>query len=525
MASVDTKPGVFTWESAYRLCQSDDALGLALVAGLTMLVTFVTLQSIYRIWFHPLCCFPGPWYLAVSGLPTRVRKHIKGNCARRVLDLHRRYGPSVRIGPNMISVDGSIGWPDVYARREPGKPEFAKPSSFIKTTPKSIFFAPQHVHQRQRRHVALGLSDRAFQYQEPVIRKYIDLLIDRLSERANGQSVDIVQWFNFTTFDIIGDLAFSHSFDCLEKNCYHPWIQSVLGAIRGISLLQFSVELPVVGWFVLKLLGTVSVVLTSNLQSFASNVARKRINQAADVGKERPDLVTYMLREAQDGSPGMSESEILQNAFTLILAGSETTAAALSGIFFHLSQNEECKARLMEEIRTAFKTEEEVDARAASQLPYLLACINEGLRMYPPLAGPVSRLSPGGFVDGKYVPAKTRVSIFPSATFRNPSNFIEPNTFLPQRWLPSTHELYEERFAGDNRSVFKPFSYGPRDCVGKNLAYSEMRLIISLFFLRFDLELPFDQSSWQDSQRVFVVWDRSPLYIKIRERKDSGISK
>lgn len=105
------------------------------------------------------------------------------------------------------------------------------------------------------------------------------------------------------------------------------------------------------------------------------------------------------------------------------------------------------------------------------------------------------------------------------STFRNPKHWIEPDSYIPERWLPSTHPLHEDRFGYDNHSVFKPFSYGPRDCIGQNLAFMEMRLIIAKLLYRFDFELVPGQEAWQSSQRFFIIWEKGPLYVKFRLRE------
>lgn len=69
--------------------------------------------------------------------------------------------------------------------------------------------------------------------------------------------------------------------------------------------------------------------------------------------------------------------------------------------------------------------------------------------------------------------------------------------------------------------AFKPFSNGPRDCIGKNLAYTEMRLILSRGFLRFDFEsLQPESENWLSRQRAYTLWDKPPLKIKLKERTD-----
>lgn len=65
--------------------------------------------------------------------------------------------------------------------------------------------------------------------------------------------------------------------------------------------------------------------------------------------------------------------------------------------------------------------------------------------------------------------------------------------------------------------MFKPFSHGPRDCIGKNLAFSEMRLIICRLLHRFNIELVPGQDGWHDNQKIFGIWQKEPLYIRLRE--------
>lgn len=84
---------------------------------------------IYRLWFHPLAAVPGPTILAATHLPLHYWDSLMGIWVHRVPELHRRYGPIVRIGPSDLVIDGSIAWPEVWARK--GKDEFLKPQEFF----------------------------------------------------------------------------------------------------------------------------------------------------------------------------------------------------------------------------------------------------------------------------------------------------------------------------------------------------------------------------------------------------------
>lgn len=92
---------------------------------------------------------------------------------------------------------------------------------------------------------------------------------------------------------------------------------------------------------------------------------------------------------------------------------------------------------------------------------------------------------------------------------------------MPERWLAQDHPFYEARFALDNKAAFRPFSAGPRNCIGKNLAYAEMRLIMSRLLWNFDLELVDGYENWDSEQRIHFIWEKGPLMVKLIPRQRS----
>lgn len=114
---------------------------------------------------------------------------------------------------------------------------------------------------------------------------------------------------------------------------------------------------------------------------------------------------------------------------------------------------------------------------------------------------------------------QTVVSTYQWATFHNPANFVDPDSFLPERWLPTSHPRYDRRFERDNRAVFKPFSHGARDCIGQNLAYGEMRIMLARIMYHFDFTLDGNHDHWLDSQSIFLVWEKGPLKVKLTPRQ------
>lgn len=149
--------------------------------------------------------------------------YITGTFTWNVRKLHEKYGKIVRISPNRLAVDGSVGWSDIYSRS--GGSEFSKyPGFFGPNGDLTIVGAmTKESHRRYRRALAHAFSETVMHEQEPLITYYVDLFIRRLSDASrDGASFNMVNWLNYVTFDIVGDLSFAHSFNSLENRKGHP---------------------------------------------------------------------------------------------------------------------------------------------------------------------------------------------------------------------------------------------------------------------------------------------------------------
>jgi averantin hydroxylase len=91
-------------------------------------------------------------------------------------------------------------------------------------------------------------------------------------------------------------------------------------------------------------------------------------------------------------------------------------------------------------------------------------------------------------------------------------NFTSPEAFVPERWLDNSLE----EFANDDRSARASFSLGPRNCIGRTLAYAEMRLILAKIIYNFDIELDHERcGDWIKEQKIYVLWEKGPLFVKL----------
>lgn len=199
------------------------------------------------------------------------------------------------------------------------------------------------------------------------------------------------------------------------------------------------------------------------------------------------------------------------NAIVLIVAGSETTATALIGTTWYLLKNPSCFAKLTEEIRSTFSSLGDITGDATANCQYLHAVVEEGLRVFPPVAAGLPRDCPGAAIDGEYIPAGVTVSCENYALARDPRYWEDPDSFRPERWIGDGLK--------DDKRAFQPFSTGPRACLGVNLAYLEMRVTLAKILFVYDMELVSTEiEDWNHTCKAFGLWQKADLLVKFHPR-------
>lgn len=118
---------------------------------------------------------------------------------------------------------------------------------------------------------------------------------------------------------------------------------------------------------------------------------------------------------------------------------------------------------------------------------------------------------PGGqAILGKWIAPETRVSVHHWATYQSELNFTDADTFVPERWLGT-----DSRYAGDALDAHQPFGFGPRNCLGQNMAMHEMRLLLATILFKFNLELCDESRDWAN-QKSYALWIKTPLLVRAR---------
>lgn len=214
------------------------------------------------------------------------------------------------------------------------------------------------------------------------------------------------------------------------------------------------------------------------LDSVVGQVIAERRRTRADSG----DLLSLLLH-ARDEETGeqMSDRQLGDEVRTLLLAGHETTALALTWTWYLLSQHPEVEERLRAELASvlAGRTPGVPDL---PELAFTRMVIEEAMRLYPPVWGVTRKVVADDVIGGFFIPAKSVVAVSPYVTHRHPDVWENPERFDPDRFAP-------QHAAGRPRYAYFPFLGGPRQCIGSSFAMTEALLILATIAQRYRLRL------------------------------------
>ena len=259
-----------------------------------------------------------------------------------------------------------------------------------------------------------------------------------------------------------------------------------------------------------------------DFQALSKTQSDWRLAQKDSIKKK--DLFASLV-EAKDPETGgsLTEEQIVAETGSLLLAGSDTQGTTLAATLFYCLHYPRTLDILQHEIRTTFADVEDIRiSKQLSSCHYLRACIEESLRLSPPIGGLLLReILPGGLiVDGERLPAGVNVGVPHYAIHHNEKYYPQPFSFRPERWILSGASASElgvsEAVMALAQSAFCAFGVGKTNCIGKALAYSEMSIILARIVWLYDLRLQADSvlgegrlslGDGRSRKNEFQTWD------------------
>ncbi|KAJ5703328.1 hypothetical protein N7493_011717 [Penicillium malachiteum] len=463
---------------------------------------------LYNRFVHPLRRIPGPFLASLTPW-VQLYHGLKGDRHLWLHELHKEYGTHVRVAPNFISVNSDRGLHDIYGHgKRLQKADFYNGFTAIKGVYNTHNAIDKSMHGRKRRVLSQAFSETALKGMEDVMLLHVRQLCASLAgysvnEKETSESKGVVRnmgnWFSYLSYDVMGELCFGKSFDMLIAEGKRHMIGLVDRAANRHYVC--GLWMPLDRWHLDQIFIR---QLTQDRWNFIMNSrveANKRAQERAQAGREAKKDFFYYLLNAKDPETGkgLSTPELWGEANVLMIAGSDTTSTTLAATLFYLVRSPSALAKLVSEVRGAFsQVEEIVSGTQLNELGYLKACIDEALRLAPAVPGAIPRevMEGGAMVDGVFLPAGTNCGTPVYSIHRQEQYYRSADKFIPERWIEgATYSTSEAKWTTTKeeieatRHAFCPFSIGPRGCIGKSMAFMEMRLTLARLVFLFDMTL------------------------------------
>ncbi|HTP02141.1 MAG TPA: cytochrome P450 [Anaerolineales bacterium] len=216
----------------------------------------------------------------------------------------------------------------------------------------------------------------------------------------------------------------------------------------------------------------------AELSALVDRIIQQRKRDFRDAGDLLSSLI--MARDEHTGA-AMGDEQLRSQIMTLMLAGYETTASALTWTWYLLSKHPWAMERVRSEARRALQGRAPRYADL-EQLPYIRMALNESLRLFPPAWTLGRRALAEDQIGGYTVAPGTVIAVCIYTLHRHPAFWEDAEQFDPERFSP-------DRSAGRHKFAYVPFGAGPRQCIGNNFGVMEACLIIACIAQRFEMRL------------------------------------
>ncbi|KAH7329668.1 cytochrome P450 [Stachybotrys elegans] len=476
---------------------------LGYLAGSFTLLSVVGFVS-YRLLAHPLSRYPGPFLAKLSDIYSFYHA-ARGTLHHAMSRDHHTHGSIVRYGPNKLLFSSTEALRDIYCNSN-----ITKSDAYLVTLQGPGNYSLLNVidkdrHRVKRKLISRVISESSMRTFEPTMMEQIEVFLRKLLDNSSSQPpnpLNMTVQLKYLSLDIVALLAFGYRLNTQTDPEFRPakdglalslWYNNMILQFPLIHKLGLAPALQ-------------NIAGVRKTRDMYRNMVVKMINArlAEDRGAKH-DLYAHVADALNaEGPESIKTSEIWAEALFFLPAGGDTISTCIAGMFFYLATNPGCYKQLSEEVRSSFTSG--ADIRSGQQLAncrYLRACINETLRMSPPVGSTLWREafpSTGPWVvEGHVIPEGTQVGVDIYHLHHNPEYFPDPFVFKPERWLVDAAEVKRMNEA------FVPFSVGIRACAGKAMAYLEASLVMAKTLWYFDFESP--ETAARGPETEFLLFD------------------
>ncbi|CAK8697878.1 unnamed protein product [Clavelina lepadiformis] len=343
-----------------------------------------------------------------------------------------------------------------------------------------------------------------------LVKKWSSVIADHTSGK-----IEVFQQFSLMALDTIMNCLLSYEPNAQMQQSENIYVSSIYTLSKLIIERGRNKNLAMVFNFFYKRTkaGKDFQVNCDKVHQFSNTFMKQRRNEIADMNGNRShfDFLDILLSARDTDGNGLVDSEIRAEMDTFLFRGHDTTASALSWTLFALASHPQHQDKCAAEIMSVLGGRDEVSWSDLSSFPYLTRCIKESLRMYPPVPVISRRLDKDIGAEGKTILKGTVVQISIIGVQRSELFWKDPQTFNPDRFTT-------ESASQQNHHAFIPFSAGPRNCIGQNLAMNEIKVVLAHILQKFKLTVDHNHKIVHCHELIYRA--RGGLYLYLEKRED-----
>ncbi|KAK5110424.1 hypothetical protein LTR62_005775 [Meristemomyces frigidus] len=472
---------------------------------LLSVIALVLSWAAYSLFCSPLSAFRGP---PLAGLTDVVRSvaTARGKIDSVHRKWHKKYGTAVRIGPNTISISDPSLIKTIYATKNAWqKSPMYRPNDVLVGHQRlsNLFNTQDNAwHDKAIKPIRTFWSMSKVLDIEPYIDETLKFLVSKLDQKfvQLGKTCMMDEWLGFFAWDVTANLTFGRHYGFIEQE--QDVDNLIVDSTNGLRYFAPISQIPWLDNFLDKnpihRIGP-KPTLTGVMYAFGvvASYQQDLKTSAKPAGSVDHYLDKYIsLRETQS-EVTVDDNQLVNWLMLNILAGGDTTSAAMRAVVYYLAKNPKNYNKLVAELDSA-RLPLPAQWKAIYPLTYLDAVIREAIRYCPGIAMVLERVVPTTGLqlpDGRIVPAGTNVGINPGVTSRDPAIFgSDADVFDADRWLRRSGEdeaQFEARFNSMTNVSEFAFGAGSRGCIGKQLARLETYKLIATLYSQYDF-----RSNW-----------------------------
>ncbi|KAI4909407.1 hypothetical protein J4E90_008104 [Alternaria incomplexa] len=426
---------------------------------------YLVYSTIYNLWFHPLAKQPGPLFARISGIPSFYHA-CKGDRHIWSWRQFQIYGDKFRATPNLLLFQTPEAYNAMFGHKaNVKKSPFYEVWRRNKHDLNTLGCTDVDVHARRRKALSLAFTEQSVKATVPFVARHVDRWNELLpGETFGGEGwsgpQNLTKWADYLLFDMFGDICFGSSNNTKEpgSNDLKSIPHNITRYLRFYNPLAKSPFRSLLLWLKPRGLDSLMKLITPKeikaYFAFTEGLAKSRIeserrNEAEKRPVAREDMFHFlcMAKDPETGDYALSTDNLIADANLLTVAGSDTTSATVTALFFFITRNPKVYTKLVHEIRTNFNDVEEIGSAPdlMAKCEYLRAAVYESLRLSP--AGPSElerTVLPGGImIAGEHLPGGIVIGVPKWSLGRNEALWGDYNTFRPDRWMVSDTNTQE----------------------------------------------------------------------------------